>query len=100
MKALAGYLCHRASARLHEAAYALLSGSGPERDDQYPYWFSAPAIHVDDDRSLSSPLITLHDVAPRLAGAVDVVRRKVEQATWLAGIVAHARSTKEDDDAD
>lgn len=93
MRKLAGYLCHRASVRLHEVAVGLLKWC----DDQH----AEPVIWLDgcsaDGLRPEFPPIELDDIAPRLAAAVDVVRDKLQHAHWLAGIVGLERMTKDHD---
>lgn len=80
MRKLVGYLCHRASVRLHEAAVWLLD------DGKTAVWFSCPVVEVDvtNQPTLNPTNITLADVAPHLSAAVDVVRRKLERMRTVA----------------
>lgn len=73
MKPLLGYLAHRSSVALHDAAWPLLVA-----DDQH----APPAIwYVEEgyEGQRLYPNITLADVAPRLAAAIDRARKLVGQ---------------------
>lgn len=90
MRKLAGYLAHRASVRLHEAAVGLLD------DGKTAVWFSSPVVEVDvtNQPTLNPTNITLTDVAPRLAAAVEAIGDRVQHAKWLASIVGLERMTR------
>lgn len=79
MRKLLGFACHVASVRLHEAAVWLLEPPGEFPPQVASNVFKSPAPEAEewDD-------ITLHDVAPRLSAAVDVVRRKLERMRTVA----------------
>lgn len=78
MRKLLGYCAHLASCRLHEVAVGLLSSEPFE----LIMWFGRPVIEVDARDADSCPLlepepITLNDVAPRLAAAIEAVRDRI-----------------------
>jgi hypothetical protein len=81
MRKLAGYLCHRASVRLHEEAVRLLPIEGRE------WWTCEPIIerHGSSDQVPDTMPLTLSDVAPRLADALDVARHNLERMRTMVG---------------
>ena len=82
MTPLLGYVCHRASVALHGVAVRWIT-----QCEQRDCWTSEPAIQrfgeMFDDESAD---ITLLDVAPRLAAAIDWGRDKWVHVCWLAGM--------------
>jgi len=71
MRKLLGFACHRASVRLHGAAVHSLPVG----------WSCQPQLY----NAIGGAPMTLSDVAPRLADALDMARRNLERMRTMVG---------------
>jgi hypothetical protein len=79
MRRLAGYLCHRASVRLHMVAARLM-----DWEATHGHGWHAPPKFIQGLAGSAHRYVSLDDVAPRLAGLRDTLRRKSEHISRLA----------------